>query len=115
MTGDRDVRRPLGDEALLALEQPRRRPGETLLRSERDHRLPDVLVDPQDVHVLGPGLVRHACHLAHERRVLEERGDLEDLTALHVCADQDGQLGVTAQQTRIARGHGGKRYARPYS
>ena len=94
IAGDRHDGRVLLRHVPLLLEEPRRGPGQRLVRAELDHRLADVHVAIDPVHVAGAGLVRRPRDRSDERRVLDEPGDDDELSFLDVRADTYGKLGI---------------------
>src|SRR5918999_2633360 len=91
---------------MLTLELPRRRPADHLFGPELDHRLPDVLVLVNDVHVTCPGRVRRPCHRARELRVLRKRLNLEGLTGFECEAHLDDEARVGVKTLVAAHGAG---------
>ena len=67
---------------------------ERLVRTELDHRAPDVLILVADVHERRSGPIRLPCQRAHELGVLDEPLEEHLLPGLNVRADANGQLRV---------------------
>ena len=106
VAGDREQRAALLAEVVQALDEPRRREAELVLGGVLDVRAADVLVGVEDVDEARAGRVRLACDRPHERLVLDERVDREQLAGLQVEPDLDRQPGVRLQSV-VGRCHVG--------
>ena len=80
-----------------ALEEPRRRPRQHVVRRALDQGAAQVLVAVVDVDIPCSRRVRRARDRARDLGMLDTREHIDQLAGLHVRADADRELGVPSR------------------